>query len=88
MPEPSEDISGHFVDATSCHTGLRDGNEIEAFANGGDGVALDRGRSLVAAELDIAEHDWVKAGILEGLDGDNGLVTALANFDGINPASS
>lgn len=46
-------------------TRLGDSDNIIARADGGETVALDRSRHGITSELDILEHDWVEASLLE-----------------------
>lgn len=45
--------------------GLSDSDDVMACEDRRDAVALDRSRRLVLAELDVVEHDWVKACLVE-----------------------
>ena len=46
-------------------TGLRDSDHIVAEMDGWNAVLLNRSRGLVASQLDVLEHCWVKTGIFE-----------------------
>jgi len=49
-------------------TSLGNGNHIVAHSDGRQAIALDRGRDLVSTHLDVLEHHWMQASILELLD--------------------